>query len=1041
MSSPDDQISEQFWTWEALGRGVLTFPEPVSPSPPFVPFTGYRLTSAHDDGRRHTIVSGFLERLSKKLQPQPPPLPEPHDDEPEPNWREEKEYAETQILLPDSHRTDAEIFERFLANVSACNDPLVFEFVGAPGRVSTQMVASVDDVPSVRRQLAAHFPEGSFVPGDGTLHSTWLAGDEAHIAIVEFALCREFLFTLARSKTDPFVGLVGALADLGDGEAGVYQVIFEPLAERWAESAFATVADSEGKPIFTNRPELVRAATEKLSQPLYGAVVRVAARSPDFDRAWEIARGMASALRVFSWRNGNELFPLPNDNYADDAHERDLLMRQSRRSGMILNADELVGFAHFPGPAVRSPVFARFAANTRPASVETRDGVFLGFNEHAGETREVWLDAPSRLRHCQIIGGTGTGKSTLMLSMIAQDIESGEGFAVLDPHGDLIDAVLGLIPPERIGDVVLLDPSDEQFVVPFNILSAHSDFEKRLLASDLVSVFQRLSTSWGDQMQVVMQNAVLAFLESSEGGTLADLRRFLLDAAWRERFLQTVADPDVRFYWRSAFPQLGGGRSIGPILTRMETFLSPKPIRYMVSQKANRLDFDAMMDSRRIFLAKLPQGVLGRENAFLLGSLIMTKLQQAAMARARMSAAKRTPFHCYIDEFQNFITPSLTEILSGARKYGLGLVLAHQELKQLERDRDVASAVLANAFTRVVFRVSDSDARTLAEGFAHFEARHMQSLGTGEAVCRIGSAGNDFNLSVPLPPKVDDAEAAERRAAVFAASRAAYATPRGEVEAELLRRFEADERARPAPKWKRASTTEPPTDTNSDTESAADAVNRGDAAAAMSEPSTTEKAAEPTAPPPEHPAPAKPVAAPEPGKGGYQHRIVQDRIKVAAEKRGFRVMPEMQIGTGNESVDVGLLRSDIKIACEVSVTTTIDHEVGNVRKCLLAGFDVVAVVTASERRLAQIEAAVAGHLDAGQAAKVRYFTPEKILAFIEQLPEPPLSAPSAPEATETMRHGWRVRRKFTPLTPEERAAREAAAFRLLEEEMRPNPKR
>ena len=152
-------------------------------------------------------------------------------------------------------------------------------------------------------------------------------------------------------------------------------------------------------------------------------------------------------------------------------------------------------------------------------------------------------------------------------------------------------------------------------------------------------------------------------------------------------------------------------------------------------------------------------------------------------------------------------------------------------------------------------------------------------------------------------------------------------------------------------------------------------------------------------------------------------------------------MPEMQIGNSKESVDVGLMRSDMKIACEVSVTTTIDHEVGNVRKCLLAGFDMVAVITASERRLAQIEAAVSGHFDGDQAAKVRYFTPEQMLAYIEQLPDPPPSEPTAPDTTETMRHGWRVRRKFTSLTPEERATKEAAAFRLLEEEMRPNTQR
>ncbi|MBX7208673.1 MAG: type IV secretion system DNA-binding domain-containing protein [Verrucomicrobiaceae bacterium] len=997
----DDQISDQFWTWEALGRGVLTFPEPVSPSPPFVPFTGYRLPQTQDDGRR----PGLLERMSKAFRSEPPPLPEVEDEEPEPNWRGEKEFCETLVLLPESFKADSEVFGRMLANMQGCCDAMAFEIVGAPGRVVCQLATSVDDAASARRQLTAHFPEASFVPCDGNLASAWLAENEAHSAIVEFALCREFMLPLARSKTDPFVGLVGALSDLGDGEAGVYQVIFEPLAEPWAESAFAAVADGEGKPIFDDRPELVKAAADKLSQPLYGAVVRIAARSVDFHRAWEIAREMASALRVFSWRNGNELFPLPNDNYPHDEHERDLLMRQTRRSGMILNVDELIGFAHFPTAAVRSPVFARFAADTRPASIARRDGVFLGFNEHAGETREVWLDAQSRLRHCHIIGGTGTGKSTLMLSMIAQDIEHGEGFALLDPHGDLVDAVMGLIPPERAGDVVLLDPSDEQFVVPFNILSAHSDFEKQLLASDLVSVFQRLSTSWGDQMQVVMQNAVLAFLESDEGGTLADVRRFLIDAAWRERFLRTVADADVRFYWRSAFPQLGGGRSIGPILTRLETFLSPKPIRYMVSQRENRLDFDAIMGGGKIFLAKLPQGVIGRENAFLLGSLLMTKLQQAAMGRARMSAAERVPFHCYIDEFQHFITPSLTEILSGARKYGLGLVLAHQELKQLERDRDMASAVLANAFTRVVFRVSDSDARTLAEGFAHFEARHLQSLGTGEALCRIGSAGNDFNLSVPLPPEIDEEDATANRAAVIEVSRATYAMPRSEIEAEMLRRLEAEEVAQPPRRAKPAPVSEPLAVTKSDTKSAAEVVN---------ETSEHTEAAEP----PAEVNQAAPTSAGM-GRGGLDHQFIVEQLAVDAIRFGYRATKEFAVPDGR--VDIALEKRERRIAIEVAVNTNTAHEMENILKCFAGGFDHVVSLSPLPNVLENIRRAAGRRLPSEQLSRMQFHAPGSFLAWLEVISASDAESVAQPSDEMRTYGGRRVRIKRVELAPDERA--------------------
>src|SRR5262249_23983706 len=155
-----------------------------------------------------------------------------------------------------------------------------------------------------------------------------------------------------------------------------------------------------------------------------------------------------------------------------------------------------------------------------------------------------------RVRHTHIIGASGSGKSTLIFNLIRQDIENGDGVALLDPHGDLVEKVLGIIPPHRVNDAVLVDPSDEEYSVGFNILSAHSDFEKTLLASDLVSVFKRVSASWGDQMGSVLNNAILAFLESSEGGTLLDLRRFLIEPAFRNRFLESVRDPDVVYYWQ-----------------------------------------------------------------------------------------------------------------------------------------------------------------------------------------------------------------------------------------------------------------------------------------------------------------------------------------------------------------------------------------------------------------------------------------------------------------------------------------------------------
>ena len=236
----------------------------------------------------------------------------------------------------------------------------------------------------------------------------------------------------------------------------------------------------------------MKAAQAKIAQPLYAVVVRLAARAADFDRVWEIMRRMAAPLRLFSKPGGNELMPTPNDDYEHFVHVSDFVLRRSRRCGMILNLSELVGFIRFPSAAVRSPHFLRVDPGTRAAapSQPTTHGVCLGNNRHVGENSEVWLNIEQRLYHMHVIGASGYGKTSLLLNMLQQDVLSGNGFALLDPHGDLVDRVLEVIPPERYKDVVFLDPADERFTVPFNILSAHSDLEKTLLASDLVGIFR-----------------------------------------------------------------------------------------------------------------------------------------------------------------------------------------------------------------------------------------------------------------------------------------------------------------------------------------------------------------------------------------------------------------------------------------------------------------------------------------------------------------------------------------------------------------------
>ncbi len=1055
MPSVHEQLTEEFRRWERRGRGWHVFDEPVEPEPPFRPFLGHTLQHipAVDDGRKRTLLSSFVRKLSQRISTErvpPPSVGDRGEEDPEPNilWREP--VVEIQASLPIDLRVTTESFARFLETLSFCRHPVSFELLGVPHQVSSQFAVSRDDASLVRRQLQAYFPKVAFLTAEGTLEHAWFGCEGTEAIAVEFGLEREFMFPIDCGTVDPFIGIIGALSELEAGELGLFQVTFEGLSRAWAESITNSVTGADGGPLFVNVPELAAAAREKVSSPLYAAVVRIAIQTMTWERTLQLASDLGGALRVFDNPEGNSLIPLTNCTYDCHNHLEDVLRRQSRRSGMVLNAEELVSLVHLPTSEVSSPVFLRDAGKTRPAPQVARhaSGVLLGTNSHAAECVEVRLTPEQRVRHVHIIGTSGTGKSTLLLNLITQDIQHGDGVAVLDPHGDLVDHILTQIPESRTEDVVLIDPSDEDSSVGFNILSAHSDLEKNLLASDLVSVFQRLSSSWGDQMGSVLHNAILAFLESSRTGTLADLRRFLVEPAFRTEFLKSVSDPAVLYYWQKGFPHLSGNKSIGSVITRLETFLAPKPIRYMVSQTENRLDFAHIMDTGKIFLAKLSQGLLGKENSYLLGTLLISKFQQLAMARQSQEHASRRQFWCYIDEFHNFITPSMAEILSGARKYRIGLTLAHQELRQLQRDSEVASAVISNPYTRICFRVGDEDSRKLADGFASFEAGDLQNLGVGEAIARVERSSFDFNLTIPLPEEPDPGEARKRRNDVIAASRTKYGTPREQIAASLLRAWEdsqgAHDHSTIRTKPEKPVLKDPPVPallSNSPThEEPKASVAPFSSSAFVTPPPTLAQTPIPvpatTAHPPFAPEPVerkeKPETVPqELGRGGAQHKAVQQRIKAEAEKLGFKSTIEKHILDGHGSIDLLLERGDQIIACEISFSTTVDHEIGNVRKCIKAGYKMVAVVCLDEDRLTKIRNAVIGALGTEVAAPVSFFTPEDCIRHLHELPGPALGS-----AALTTRRGYKIKRSASKLTEEERKDREEAAIRTITEAMR-----
>ena len=1025
----DEAISRQFREWEFRGRGGRVFEQAVALEPPFAPFTGYRMPRQRvDDGRRETGLSRLWNRLTS-----PPPEPEPEEeiaDEPEPNFRDAEECVELQLTLPDTKPFSASSYEAWLRQVCRAGEPFTFELLATADEIVPQFAGSRDAMERIDRALPQFMPGVTTLGVEGVLQSAWMESEQRFVT-VELGLGAEFLIPLADTKTDILASVVNAMEQLHEGELALYQVLIEPAENDWAECAVNALTDSDGKPIFANRPELFAGLRRKLASPLLAVVVRFTVAGTDTARCWQIIRDLIVPFAALTERDSNFLIPLSNDGYDPAAHETDIVERTSHRSGMLLNVAELTAFIGFPTAAVARRI-RRQTARTRQAPEELRrpGSLLLGENPHAGRVEEVWLRGDHRTRHMHLVGASGTGKSTLLFNLIRQDIERGEGIALLDPHGDLVERVLGIIPAHRRNDVVLVDPSDEEHITGFNILSAHSDFERNLLASDLVSTFRRLSTSWGEQMNSVLRNAILAFLESSRGGTLADMRRFLLDAAFRKTFLRTVTDPDIVFYWERAFPQLTGGKSIGPVLTRLDEFLSRKPIRLMVSQDENRLDFADILDCSRILLVKLPQGQIGRENANLLGSIFVSKIQQMAMSRQRMKESERRNFWVYLDEFHSFITPSMAEILTGARKYRVGLVLAHQELHQLDADRDVASAVLANCCTRVAFRVSDRDARELDSGFAHFSAADLQNLGVGEAICRVERSEADFNLSVCEPAFVDDSEAEVAREETRRISTERFARPRREVEADLM------EKMRQQQDEEEASTSrKQPSRASEATSAVSEKVSEKESAPV---PEVLGEASEANSD-----APAdvpKPVQFSEPsrttglGRGGPDHQLIVGNLASEAERLGFRSIKECVVSGGR--IDLVVENSRRRIAIEVAVHSNTAHEIENLRKCVESKPDFIVSVSPEENVRKNIAKAAQREFDSEMFAKMRFDAPEVLIQWLQEIAgtDGAVAQPGVPKPRVIA--GRKVQTRHVEMSPEERKKKEAEQIEIIADLLR-----
>lgn len=660
--------------------------------------------------------------------------------------------------------------------------------------------------------------------------------DQLYVTTGEAELDKDFIFpikTFRNFEVDPLAAITGAISDLKIGEYAWIQIVARPVSNYWQDSSKKYISairegrDPYGGGFLDEMSKILKAVGENLSnmgsekEPQRKEVVklqpgqeeelseienkmlklgfefcvRVVTKAPSQIESEQILRDVLASFKQFTTAHLNNFVHSDPTKTGKEIYSDYSKRYLSADTVDILNIEELASLYHLPNISVETPNIAwcRSKKLEPPMNLPKvgTDGVnIFGETDYRGSRVEFGIKRDDRRKHFYLLGKTGVGKSTVFKNMFVSDMLRGDGGCFVDPHGETVEELLDLVPPDRIDDVIYLNPTDIEYPIGFNLLELKDKSQRDLVADGVVEVFKKqFDMSWGPRLQYILTNTVATALEA-QGTTLLSVLRLLTDRNYRKFILKQVNDPILYKFWSEEFAQMSQNpkllaEAISPIQNKVGRFVSSAVTRNIIGQVKSTIDLRDIMDNRKILLVNLAQGKLGQETASLLGGMIITRLQSTALERVDMPAEDRKDFYLYVDEFQNFATDSFAKILSEARKFKLNLTMTNQYIDQLPLT--VRQAIFGNVGTLASFVVSQSDASILERELApNVSADDLVSLDAHAMYIKLSIDGM---TSVPfsaksLPPRFEPFGVKDR---VIQMSREKYGTPRNVIEDKIVR--------------------------------------------------------------------------------------------------------------------------------------------------------------------------------------------------------------------------------------------------------------